>query len=96
MAGSRRGTGRYTHGWVKTGAASAAKGKGGNLGTGGAKATTPRRVSPSAGAGHVAAPIPGLINHSQMTNAQKIGAAAMMHGTGSKQHKAAMKRYGGK
>lgn len=104
----RRGAGaaRWRHGWVPLNAAAVRVKRHGGGGVSAKAASGARAVRSSKSAG-LGAKVPRASkparkpltisnpNVSRMSKQDKINAAAIMHGTGSKQHRAAIKKFRG-
>lgn len=89
----RRGSGaaRWRHGWIPLNAAAVKSKRGGRAGAG-RSVVAARKPKPSSALPKPVKPISNP-NFSKMTKQDKITAAAIMFGRGSKQHKAALKKF---
>jgi hypothetical protein len=96
--------GKWKHGWIPLNAAAVASKRGKRSGGRSGGVTNRRVVGTTTTRKRVAAvprrsgglpKVQGISNpnHSKMSNADKVKAAAIMFGTGSKQHRAAQKRF---
>lgn len=87
----RRGAGaaRWRHGWIPLNAAAVKSKRGGRAGAGRSVVAAPKpRALPKSVKPRISNP-----NFSKMTKQDKVNAAAIMFGRGSKQHKAAIKKF---